>query len=130
MSIRTKRWDEPREEADGLRILITRFRPRGLPKEQETWDIWRKELAPSPDLVKAYREKDPTHKSITWEVYRTRYLKEMKEPAATAEIEKLAKAVATGHTITLLCSSTCFREARCHRSLLRELIEKQIEHSD
>ncbi len=126
VAIRTKRWDEPQEAEDGLRILITRFRPRGLPKEKETWDIWRKELAPSPDLVKAYREKDPSHKSITWEVYRSRYLKEMQDPAARAQIEKLADAVAAGHTITLLCSSTCYRESRCHRSLLKQLIEEEV----
>ena len=122
MPIRTKRWDEPREDEDGLRILVTRFRPRGLPKELETWDIWRKNLAPSPALVKAFREKN--HKSITWEVYRATYLREMQEQ--TAAIDQFASAVAAGHTITLLCSATCFREARCHRSLLRELIEKRV----
>lgn len=122
MPIRTKRWDEPREDDDGLRILITRFRPRGLPKEQETWDVWRKNLAPSPELVKAYREKDA--KSLTWEVYRSRYLQEMKEQSEP--IDQLARAVAAGHTVTLLCSSTCFRENRCHRSLLKGLIENRV----
>lgn len=122
MPIRTKRWDEPREPEDGLRILVTRFRPRGLPKEQETWDVWRKNLAPSPELVKAYREKDA--KSLNWQVYRSRYLQEMKEQAEA--IDQLAHAAAAGHTLTLLCSSSCFRENRCHRSLLKELVEQRM----
>jgi hypothetical protein len=33
---------------------------------------------------------------------------------------------AGGERITLLCSSSCPRARRCHRSLLRALIEKQI----
>lgn len=120
MPIRTKRWNEPIEKEDGRRILITRFRPRALPKSQETWDEWRKDLSPSPQLVKAYR--DPDNPALTWEVYRRQYLREMK--AHQSEIDELAAELAAGKTITLLCSSSCLRESRCHRSLLRELIEK------
>jgi uncharacterized protein YeaO (DUF488 family) len=123
MPIRTKRWDEPIEPEDGTRILITRFRPRGLPKAQETWTEWNHEVAPSPDLVKAFKGKDGI--GMTWSVYRASYLKQMKEK--TEAIDALAKRVAAGETITLLCSSSCLREDRCHRSLLKELIERRIE---
>jgi uncharacterized protein YeaO (DUF488 family) len=41
-------------------------------------------------------------------------------------IDELAKRVAGGEMITLLCSSACERESRCHRSLLKELIEQRI----
>jgi hypothetical protein len=34
--------------------------------------------------------------------------------------------VGGGETITLLCSSACTRESRCHRSLLKELIERRL----
>jgi uncharacterized protein YeaO (DUF488 family) len=119
MPVRTKRWDEPAEREDGSRILITRFRPRGLPKSQETWDQWQKDLAPSADLVKAYRHGH----ILNWSVYRAAYLKEMRQK--TAEIEELAGRVRSGETITLLCSSSCLRESRCHRSLLKALIEER-----
>ena len=38
MPIKTKRWDDPREPDDGFRLLICRYRPRALKKENETWD--------------------------------------------------------------------------------------------
>ena len=53
-----------------------------------------------------------------------RYLEEMKEQEET--IAMLAEKVAEGKTITLLCSSSCRKEARCHRSLLKELIEARL----
>lgn len=120
--IKTKRWDEPREADDGTRILITRFRPRGLPKSQETWDQWNHELAPSPTLVSAYKGKKGL--PLTWDVYRASYLREMK--AQGPAIEALARRVVDGESVTLLCSSICLRESRCHRSLLRELLERRV----
>jgi uncharacterized protein YeaO (DUF488 family) len=48
---------------------------------------------------------------------------------ADSRIAELAKQVAGGETITLLCSSQCVRESRCHRSILKELIEAEIEKS-
>ena len=44
----------------------------------------------------------------------------------TAVIGGLAARVKAGETITLLCSSQCERESRCHRSLLKELIEQAM----
>src|SRR5438105_9142277 len=122
MPIRTKRWNDPREPEDGYRILICRYRPRGLPKSHETWDVWMPNLGPSRELHAAVYGKhgDP----ISWSSYRTQYLKEMlgQKPA----IADLAQRVKAGETITLLCSSACERENRCHRSLLRALIENQM----
>ena len=122
MPIRTKRWDDPSEADDGFRLLVCRYRPRGLPKSDETWDAWQPNLGPSKDLhAAAYGKRG----KFTWDEYRRRYLAEMKSQAAA--IEELAKRVAAGETITLLCSSSCERESRCHRSLLRELILKSQE---
>jgi uncharacterized protein YeaO (DUF488 family) len=121
-AIRTRRWNEPREAGDGTRILVTRFRPRGLPKSEETWDEWRRELAPSDTLVKAFKGRSGL--PVTWDVYRATYLREMK--AQGQAIEALARRLASGENLTLLCSSTCLRETRCHRSLLRELLEKRL----
>ena len=48
---------------------------------------------------------------ISWEVYRERYLEEMK--AQHEAIAGLAELVAEGKTITLLCSSACTDAERC-----------------
>lgn len=120
--IRTKRWDDPAESDDGTRILVTRYRPRGLSKQHETWAEWIPDLGPSKNLHAAVYGK--TGVPISWETYRTSYLREMK--SQTDKIAALAARILAGETITLLCSSRCVRESRCHRSLLRELIEAQV----
>jgi uncharacterized protein YeaO (DUF488 family) len=122
MPIRTKRWDDPREPDDGFRLLVTRYRPRGLPKSEETWDAWQPDLGPSRALHAAAYGKAGL--KFHWDDYRRRYLAEMR--MQTAAIGALAGRVAAGETITLLCSSQCVRESRCHRSLLRELIEARV----
>jgi uncharacterized protein YeaO (DUF488 family) len=126
MPVFTKRWDEPREEGDGFRLLITRYRPRGVAKADETWDDWEPVLGPSRELHAAVYGKHGAT-PIPWETYRVSYLREMRDLAAVKRIVELARRVAGGETITLLCSSACVRESRCHRSLLRQLIEKQVE---
>jgi uncharacterized protein YeaO (DUF488 family) len=116
--IHTKRWNDPPERADGFRLLICRYRPRGVPKADEPWDAWDPALAPSRGLLADFhgKERDP----ISWDEYRVRYLEEMK--AQDFRLRALANRDAAGETITLLCSSACVDETHCHRTLLRELI--------
>ena len=123
MPIHTRRWDDPPGPDEGVKILVTRYRPRGLPKGQETWDRWQPDLAPSKALHAAAYAKNGSL-GIAWTNYCARYRTEMR--AQIAAIEELAALVRAGGTITLLCSSQCDRESRCHRSLLRELIEKRV----
>lgn len=118
MPIRTKRWNDPAHPGDGFRLLVCRYRPRALPKAQETWDAWDKSLGPSVELHAAFYGKSGP--PISWPTYRERYLREM--AARRDRIAELAARVAGGETITLLCSSACTDESHCHRSLLRQLI--------
>lgn len=119
MPVKTRRWNDSPEGDEGLRILVCRYRLRGVSKEQETWDVWYPELGPSKALHGAvYTE---TASKIPWPLYRRRYLDEMR--SSRSRIEELAARVRQGQTITLLCSSACERESRCHRSILKELIE-------
>ena len=119
MPVRTKRWNDPAEPDDGLRVLICRYRPRGVRKQDEAWDMWYPNLGPSKTLHRAVYTEEAS--KLPWPQYRRRYLEEQR--ASGALIEELAKRVKSGETITLLCSSACVRESRCHRSLLKELIE-------
>lgn len=121
-NIQTKRWDDPREPHDGRRILVCRYRPRGLSKADETWDEWIADLGPSKALHAAAYGKG--RDALPWPQYRAAYLKEMLMQKEL--IRALADRVRTGETITLLCSSSCTRESRCHRSLLKTLIEAQL----
>src|SRR5262249_47438335 len=122
MPLKTKRWDEPADADDGFRVLICRYRPRALPKKDETWDKWYAVLGPSKELHADFYGKhgDP----IPWEQYRQQYLREMRQEEPRELIEGIAELVAEGKTITLLCSSACMDASRCHRTLLKQLVEE------
>ncbi len=123
--MKTKRWDDPWDhEADGLRLLVCRYRPRALPKKKETWHLWWSVLGPSKELHAAYYGK--TSSPITIKEFTPRYLEEMQQPAAQECIDILAEKIAEGKTITLLCSSACTDPSRCHRTLLKRLIEERV----
>jgi uncharacterized protein YeaO (DUF488 family) len=122
MPIRTRRWCDPTQKGDGLRLLVCRYRPRGVRKEDETWDAWAPDLGPSRKLhADFYGKHGPP---INWEQYRIRYLVEMAQQSEN--IAELADLVREGKTITLLCSSACEDETHCHRTLLKELIEARV----
>jgi uncharacterized protein YeaO (DUF488 family) len=65
-----------------------------------------------------------TASKIAWPQYRRRYLEEQRNNRQ--RIEELAERVRNGQTLTFLCSSACVREARCHRSILKQLIEDAV----
>jgi uncharacterized protein YeaO (DUF488 family) len=117
--IRTRRWNDPARKGDGTRILICRYRPRGVKKADETWDEWVPDLGPSRELHhEVYSES-----GLAWDEYRRRYLDEMQQAKPAFFIRALRERVKSGEALTLLCSSACSDENRCHRSLLKELIE-------
>jgi uncharacterized protein YeaO (DUF488 family) len=120
--IRTKRWNDAVGPDDGHRLLVCRYRPRGVRKEDETWDAWSPQLGPSRELHAAfYGKRGPP---IGWPEYRKRYLAEMK--AQQELIASLGERATRGETITLLCSSACTDPVHCHRFLLAQLMASPI----
>lgn len=124
--LKTKRFCDPIEPDDGLRVLVTRYRPRGLSKAEETWAAFLPQLGPSKALHAAYYGKTGT--PISWAEYVERYLAEMQEQRFF--IRGLAEHVRAGKNLTLLCSSACTDPERCHRTLLRGLIERELATSE
>ena len=123
--ITTRRWNDPAQPGEGQRILVCRYRPRGVRKEDETWDQWCKDLGPSPELhADFYGKRGPP---ISFEEYQRRYLQEMR--AQRSRITGLADRVRSGEPLTLLCSSACVDPLRCHRTLLKRLIEAAAKRS-
>jgi uncharacterized protein YeaO (DUF488 family) len=119
VTIRAKRWNDPVEAEDGYRLLVCRYRPRGVLREGEPWDAWCSALAPSVELHAAAYGK--TGEPLAFAEYARRYLAEMQRQRFW--IESFASRVRAGETITLLCSSACVDPERCHRTLLQKLIE-------
>lgn len=74
MNLRIKRVYEPREKADGTRVLVDRLWPRGLTKAKAGVDLWMKEIAPSAELRKWFG-----HDPERWAEFRMLYRAELKK---------------------------------------------------
>ena len=121
-TIKTKRWNDPIEVDDGYRVLVCRYRPRGLRKQQETWSHWLCDLGPSRSLHSDLYGKHGI--PIQWAEFARRYLQEMRDQQE--HVAMLARLLLGGEAITLLCSSACVEPRRCHRTILRGLIEEAV----
>lgn len=120
----TKRWcDAVNKKKEPIRVLVCRQRPRGVDPEEESWTIWRPELAPSKELHSAFYSKKGVE-AISWEEFVTRYTEEMQ--AQHEEIAYLAEIVSEGKSVTLMGATACEDGNRCHRRLLKKMIEDRI----
>ncbi len=117
-----------RSPEDGERLLVMRYWPRGV--RREAVDRWLRDLAPSARLLSEYRERDdPATRSAatgddglrSW--FASAYRAEMAAQAPL--IGELRARHERGETITLLCA--CHDPARCHRSLLADLIVSTLD---
>lgn len=120
MPVKTKRVYEPPSPGDGTRILVMRFYPRSVKRDQ--FHEWHKELGTAPELIKAWKSG-----RITWDEFACRYEAQIAaDPKANATLDELARR-AKHETLTLLCS--CEDEDHCHRILLKDMIERRMEAS-
>jgi uncharacterized protein YeaO (DUF488 family) len=129
--IRTKSVHSPIDRnQDGLRILATRFRGRGLAKTR--YDVWMANLGPSESLLKEFQTS-----KITWVVFSRRYLHELLESGTidrrNATIKnhgqkftlRLLQTLGERGTITLLCH--CDEDQpHCHRHLLKRKLDGKL----
>ena len=121
MTLRIVRLGEPRDPREGIRIDTVRHPPRGVRKERyarDDWfDVWYPELAPTAELLargKAARTE------ADWKAFVRAFKAEMNAPAARRTLDLLA---ALSHGADLSVGCYCENEARCHRSVLRELLK-------
>ena len=123
MSIRIVRLGTQRQPNEGLRIGTVRRPPRGVPKERfaadDWYDVWYPELSPDPALVSQALHAET---EADWNRFVRAFRKEMKEPAASRTLDLLA---ALSHTANFSVGCYCENEARCHRSVLRELLAER-----
>lgn len=77
-----KRIYEPRDDGDGLRVLVDRVWPRGMTKEDAALSLWLKDIAPSTELRKWFG-----HDPKRWDEFRRRYRAELAQnDAAVAQL--------------------------------------------
>ena len=123
MAVRIVRLGSPRGKGEGLRIGTVRRPPRGVPKHEfasrNFYDVWLPNLAPSEALLKrALRAED----AGAWKSFVRSFRSEMKHPEASRVLDLLA-ALSRGADFSVGCY--CVDEARCHRSILRALLEER-----
>jgi uncharacterized protein YeaO (DUF488 family) len=120
--IRIVRLGSPRVRGEGPRIGTVRRPPRGVPKAEHAsrnfYDVWLPELAPSEALV-AKGLAAATDRE--WAAFVKRYRAEMKKPAPARLLELLAT---MSKTTDFSVGCYCENEDRCHRSVLRELLDE------
>jgi uncharacterized protein YeaO (DUF488 family) len=104
----------PPEKADGRRILVMTLWPRGVSKDKV--DVWMKELGTPRELIKRYKRGE-----TPWSEFESEYRNSLKGKEDI--LSKLAKESKKG-TITLLCTEK--DPSVCHRSILKQAIEKYI----
>lgn len=120
MAIRIVQLGSARAKDEGLRIGTVRRPPRGVPKarfSKENWyDVWLPNLAPSAAL---FSERSTLHDDAAWQTFVRRYRAEMSKPEAARMLDVLA---ALSHQTNFAVGCYCDDEARCHRSVLRQLL--------
>lgn len=123
MALRIVRLGSERSQDEGVRIGTVRRPPRGVPKTefstQNWYDVWLPNLSPSPELMKlgqaAVSDDD-------WRRFSKKYRQEMSTPDNTHLLETLA---ALSHSSNFSVGCYCTNEARCHRSILKEILTEK-----
>ena len=124
--IRIVRLGTPRHPQEGTRIGTVRRPPRGVPKSEfasgDWYDVWYPNLSPTPELVKralAAQADLSAAGEKEWAAFTRGFRAEMKQPEKARTIELLA-VLSQQSNFSVGCY--CENEARCHRSILRELL--------
>lgn len=126
MTVRIVRLGDPRIPGEGLRIGTVRRPPRGVAKadfaRRNFYDVWLPNLAPSEELLQAAQSAVAADDDRAWRRFVRRYRTEMKAPERRALLDTLA---ALSHGADFSVGCYCVDESRCHRSILRELLQER-----
>ena len=120
MAIRIVRLGSDKAPNEGPRIGTVRRPPRGVPKSEfasgNWYDVWLPNLSPTQETV-ALGLRAQTDKQ--WAAFVKRYRSEMKNPDPSRVLDLLA---VLSHGTQFSVGCYCEDEARCHRSVLRQLL--------
>jgi uncharacterized protein YeaO (DUF488 family) len=121
MAVRIVRLGSARAAGEGIRIGTVRRPPRGVPRSayatQNWYDVWFPNLAPSAATVRLGQQAGTP---AQWAAFRRKYRAEMAAPDNARTIELLA---ALSRHINFSVGCYCEDERRCHRSVLRALLD-------
>lgn len=123
MPVSIVRLGSPRRRGEGLRVGTVRRPPRGVRKSQyakQNWyDVWLPNLAPSAALMRKTRIQDD---GTGWRTFERRFLGELQRPEPSHLLDTLA---ALSHQTSFSVGCYCADERRCHRSILRRMLQER-----
>jgi uncharacterized protein YeaO (DUF488 family) len=93
--------------------------PKSQYAKRDYYDVWLPILSPSAELVKQAQRADDAK---AWRAFRRRFRAEMNEADASRTLDLLA---ALSHHASFSLGCYCADESRCHRSVLKELLEER-----
>jgi uncharacterized protein YeaO (DUF488 family) len=113
LAAKTKSIYEPAEPGDGLRVLITRYYPRGVKKDR--FDRRVVALSPSRELLLSYRSG-----GMDWEEFSNAFLAELLANPESIDAIRSLHEVSKERDVTLLCYEK--PGLPCHRYIVRDLV--------
>lgn len=123
MSISIVRLGSPRAPDEGLRIGTVRRPPRGVPKSEfasrDYYDVWLPNLSPSAELM---AQGKAVAIQSDWDRFARQYRSEMNGSDSGKVLDLLA---ALSKTANFSVGCYCEDESRCHRSVLRQLLDER-----
>ncbi|HSY03910.1 MAG TPA: DUF488 family protein [Acidobacteriaceae bacterium] len=124
MPVSIVRLGTARKAGEGLRVGTVRRPPRGVPKadfaKRDYYDVWLPDLAPSAELVGFAQHSGGVERS--WKTFERKYRAEMKQTGPSRLLDLLA---AMSHQTNFSVGCYCEDEARCHRSILKNLLAER-----
>jgi uncharacterized protein YeaO (DUF488 family) len=125
LKLTTYQLGTPRKKGEGPRLGVVRRPPRGVRKadfaRKDYYDVWLPVLAPTQELL-TWIHAHGAENAAAWKQFSQRYRAQMLNHTDSRQAIALLAALAQKTPIAIGCH--CENEARCHRSLLRQLIEE------
>ncbi len=109
---------QPKEAEDGHRVLVDRLWPRGFSAASADWEVWERDVAPSPELRRWYG-----HQVERFDAFRDRYRRELGAGAALAARERLLRQAREG-ALTLLTATRDVEHSAAQ--VLAELLSQSL----
>lgn len=116
MPVNLKRAYEKPSLSDGTRVLVERLWPRGLTKDAAALDAWLKDVAPSDELCRWFRERP-----ALWSAFRKKYLTELANPEASRALEELYSLAGKKRQLTLVFAAR--DQEHNNAVILKQLLE-------
>lgn len=117
-TIQIKRVYDSIDPSDGYRVFVDRLWPRGVNKEELSYDVWAKVVTPSTGIRKAFN-----HQEEKFNQFRTNYLNELAENKEADEFISLIKEALKDQNVTLLYAAK--NKEINHAVILKEWLMEQ-----